>query len=70
MSFARRRLIGALQREAWQARGDGVSAPEADSTAFRAVRALEDLNASLLQNVEQNLAVERATLAIDGLFGV
>ncbi len=66
--LARRRLIAALERAAWGAgEKDGVSS-QPDSTAFRAVRALEELNASLLQNVDQNLAVERAALALEGAF--
>jgi len=67
--LARRRLIEALEREAWRGGRDAAKAAEPDSTAFRAVRALEDLNSSLLQNVEQNLAVERAALAVEGLVG-
>ncbi|SDU17391.1 DNA polymerase-3 subunit delta' [Verrucomicrobium sp. GAS474] len=67
--LARRRLIAALEHEAWRGAVVEGEASTLDSTAFRSVRALEELNASLLQNVDQNLAVERATLAIEGTFG-
>lgn len=61
--LARRRLIASVEEALWR------RAPEkaADRPTQRGLRALEELNSSLLQNVEQNLAVERAMLAYEGL---
>lgn len=61
--LARRRLIASVEEELWR------RAPEkaADRPTQRGLRALEELNSGLLQNVEQSLAVERAMLAYEGL---
>ena len=57
------RFIAAVGEEIWR------RAPEraADRPTQRALRALEEMNSSLLQNVDANLAVERAMLAYEGL---
>jgi len=66
--LARRRLIAALEQAVWRrAPGQSAPTPTADRDTQLALRALEELNGSLLQNVDQNLAVERAALAIEGL---
>jgi DNA polymerase-3 subunit delta' len=61
--LARRRLIASIEEAVWR------RAPEqaADRATQRSLRALEELNSSLLQNVEQSLAIERAMLAYEGL---
>jgi len=60
--LARRRLIATLAETAWKQAAD-----TADRATLQTLRALEELNGSLLQNVEPTLAIERATLAIEGL---
>ena len=60
----RQESIAHLQRWYWQKAG-ALAVPEPER--IRAVKALEDLQAALLQNVEANLAVEVCCLRIEGL---
>jgi len=60
--LARRRLIATLAETAWKQAAD-----TADLATVHTLRALEELNSSLLQNVDPSLSIERATLAIEGL---
>jgi len=60
--LARRRLIATLAETAWKQAAD-----TADLATVHTLRALEELNSSLLQNVDPSLSIERATLAIEGM---
>ncbi len=63
--LARQESIAQLQRWYWHR-----SATDAKTTLqerLRAVRALEDLQAALAQNIEQNLSVERNCLFLEGV---
>ncbi len=62
--LGRQESVAQLQRWYWrQAESAGV----AEQERIRAVKALEQLQAALAQNVEANLAVEVACLKIEGL---
>ena len=63
--LGRQESVAQLQRWYWRQseKTAGTSEPE----RMRAVKALEDLQTALAQNVEANLAVERACLRIEGL---
>jgi len=63
--LSRQESVAQLQRWYWRRAEAAMAATEADR--IRAVRALEELQASLAQNVEPNLAVEVACLKIEGL---
>jgi DNA polymerase-3 subunit delta' len=63
--LGRQESIAQLQRWYWR-RSEAVAATT-ELERFRAVRALEDLQAGLAQNCEPNLAVEYASLRIEGL---
>jgi DNA polymerase-3 subunit delta' len=60
----RQESIAHLQRWYWT-KADALAIPEPER--MRAVKALEDLQAALMQNVEANLAVEVCCLKIEGL---
>jgi DNA polymerase-3 subunit delta' len=62
--LARQESIAHLQRWYWH-KADPLGTTEAER--MRAVKALEDLQAALTQNVEANLAVEVCCLRIEGL---
>lgn len=61
--LARSESIAALQRAYWQRSAEG----EKRNEAFRAILALEELLSALSTNVNQDLAVERACLGVEGL---
>jgi DNA polymerase-3 subunit delta' len=62
--LARQESIAHLQRWYWhKSRPLGTTEPE----RIRAVKALEDLQTALMQNVESNLAVEVCCLRLEGL---
>lgn len=64
--LARQDVLATIQREYWKRTrtADGGEIPHA---TLRAIVSLEELQQSLQQNIDQNLAVERACLAIEGL---
>ena len=65
--LGRKRSIGMLQTAYWEQERTKLLAGEVGSkSAILAVRLLEELNQSLLQNVEQSLAVERTCLLLEG----
>ncbi len=64
--LARQETLATIQREYWK-RAVGQNEAEIPKTTLRAVIALEELQQSLSQNIEQNLAVERALLALEAL---
>lgn len=66
--LARQESIASLQVQYWRRSRDRMR-PGSDqlTDTVRAVRALEQLQASLQLNVEPNLAVERACLEIEGV---
>jgi DNA polymerase-3 subunit delta' len=63
--LGRQESIAQLQRWYWR-RSESVAATT-EPERFRAVKALEELQAALAQNCEPNLAVEYACLRIEGL---
>ena len=65
--LGRKRSIAMLQTAYWEQERIKLLAGEVGSkSAILAVRLLEELNQSLLQNVEQSLAVERTCLLLEG----
>jgi hypothetical protein len=63
--LGRQESIAQLQR--WYWRQSETAAGTAELERMRAVKALEDLQTALAQNVEAHLAVEVACLKIEGL---
>jgi DNA polymerase-3 subunit delta' len=63
--LGRQESIAQLQR--WYWRRSEASAGIAEPERIRAVKALEDLQTALAQNIEAHLAVEHACLRIEGL---
>jgi DNA polymerase-3 subunit delta' len=64
--LARQDAIATIQREYWR-RAIGYGKPEIIPKAMRCIVALEELQQSLAQNIDQNLSVERAILVLEGL---
>jgi hypothetical protein len=60
----RQESIAHLQRWYWR-KADALAVPEPERV--RAVKALEDLQAALMQNIDANLAVEVCCLRIEDL---
>jgi DNA polymerase-3 subunit delta' len=63
--LGRQESVAQLQRWYWRRAEQAAGVGEAER--MRAVKALEDLQAALAQNVEPNLAVEVACLRMEGL---
>jgi len=65
--LARSESIAALQRAYWERTRDGLGeGSEAATEAYTAILALEELQQALQTNVNQDLAVERACLKLEG----
>lgn len=64
--LARQDVLATIQREYWK-RARAEEGAEIAHSALRAIVSLEELQQSLQQNIDQNLAVERACLAVEGL---
>jgi hypothetical protein len=63
--LGRQESVAQLQRWYWRQSEKVAGTPEPER--IRAVKALEDLQTALAQNVEAHLAVEVACLRIEGL---
>lgn len=64
--LARQETLATIQREYWK-RAIAFGKPEIVQKAVRCIVALEELQQSLAQNIDQNLAVERSILQLEGL---
>ncbi len=66
--LGRKQSIAALQTVCWEKeREQLLDGKEVRKVVLRSIRSLEELNQSLLQNVDPLLAVERACLLIEGV---